>query len=374
MKVQTSSRPGEKKYFPIRLRLHYTWFLAFIFIMAVVATQFPEAYSFWRRLLLGVATALIFLIMIIIRQLAVNFIAYRRNVMYRRVTLYIFGGVPGIVREYTSPVLEILLGSAGLMFSLLVTGLFYLFFAALVVAGNELWGGILSWLTFVFALLTVFHIIPGYPLDGGRILRALIWRATGDYDRATRISTWLGEGLALACIAGGLLVLFLNQLWLFGITLVFSGWVLHRAAAQINRLTLMRRTLRNVTVVDTMSGEYPHVTPQMSVAQLIQDYSLVTGQYYFPVVSDDKLLGSVRLQSIKSVPKKLRNSTTVAKIMTPSRNLIVAYMNQSAADAFEQMVEMEFDEMPVMEGDRVVGTVFQDKLIHLAKIKTELRM
>jgi predicted transcriptional regulator len=374
MKTQTSGGHGEKKYFRIRLRLHYTWFLAFIFIISVVATQFPEAYSFWRRLLLGVVTALIFLIMIIIRQLAVNFIAHRRNIMYRRVTLYIFGGVPGITREYTSPVLEILLGSAGLMFSLLVTILFYLFYVALVVAGNVMLGSLLSWLTFVFSLLTVFHFIPAYPLDGGRILRGLIWRATGDYDRATRISTWVGEGIALACIAGGLLVLFLNQQWLFGITLVFSGWVLNRSTAQINRLTLMRRTLRNVAVSAIMSREYPHVTPQMSVAQLIRDYSLVTGQYYFPVVSDDKLLGSVTLQSIKSVPKKLRNSTTVAKIMTPARNLIVAHTNQSAADAYEQMVEMDFDEMPVMEGDRVVGAVFQDKLTHLAKVKTELRM
>jgi predicted transcriptional regulator len=243
-----------------------------------------------------------------------------------------------------------------------------------VVAGNELWGSLISWLTFIFSLLTVFHFIPGYPLDGGRILRALLWRATGDYDWATRISTWVGEGIALACIAGGLLVLFLNQQWLLGITLVYSGWVLYRATAQINRLTLMRQTLRNVTVADTMSRRYPHVTSQISVAQLIRDYSLVTGQYYFPVVSDDKLLGSVPLQSIKSVPKRLRNSTTVAKIMTPARNLIVAYTNQSAADAYEQMVEMDFDEMPVMEGDRVVGTVFQDKLQHLAKIKAELRM
>ena len=312
--------------------------------------------------------------MIVVKQIAVDVIARRRNVLYRRVTLYILGGVPGITREYTSPVLEMLLGVAGLMFSLVLAAIFYLIYVALVVAGSYIFGSLIAWLAFVFLLLTVFHIIPAYPLDGGRILRAVIWRSTGDYNRATRISTWVGEGLAFACIAGGLLILFLNQQWLFGITLIFCGWVLYLATARINRLNSLRQTLANVSLLDVMSREYPHTSSRISIAQLIREYSFTTGRNYFLVVSDEKLLGSVTLLNIKSIPKKLRDSTTVAEIMTPADSLLVAYTNQSAADVFEQMAEMDFDEMPVMEGEKVVGAVFQVNLQNLAKIKSDLRI
>ncbi len=374
MQANSGKGSSKKNSFPVRLRLHYSWILAFILIIALVATQFPEAYSFWRRLLIGALTACIFLLMIIIKQVALNFIARNRNVAFRRVIIYVFGGVPGITREYSSPLLEILLGTAGLVFSLAVASLFYLLYIGLIIVGNEMWGGIISWLSFIFLLLSIFHFIPGYPLDGGRILRGLMWRATGDYDRAMRISVWIGGGVVFACIAGGILMLFLQQAWLLGITLIFVGLVLYSALANRNRLISIRRTLQNTKVKDVMSGEYPHITPQMSVARIIQDYCLVTGQYYFLVVSDDKLLGSVGLRNIRSVPRRKRGNTTIASIMVPAEHSIAASTNQSAADAIEQMVEMDFEEIPVIEDGKVIGTVFRDKLMHLAKIKSELRI
>jgi Zn-dependent protease len=374
MTTQAEINNRDKKSFRIRLRLHYTWFFAFLFIIGIVATQYPESYIFYRRILLGIVASLIFLLMVIFRQLALNLIAGRRNIIFRRVTLYIFGGVPGIMREYTSPVLEILLGTAGLMFNLLITVFLYSIYVVLVIVGNTLFGNIIAWLSFLFLLFTVFHFIPAFPLDGGRILRALIWRGTHDYDRATRVAAWIGQGVGIACIISGLVFLFANQEWLLGTTLVLVGWALAVAATRISRNTILRHSLKDIMVKDTMSKQYPHAAPHMSVAKIIREYCLVSGQYYFTVVEEDKLLGSVGLRDIKSVPRRLRERTGVEKVMTPSRNMLTANTNQSAEDAYEQMVEMEFGEMPVMEEGKVVGAVFQDKLHRLARIKTELRM
>ncbi len=374
MSAQSGGQHREKKYFPVRLRLHYTWIFVFIVIIAVVATQFTEALAFTQRILIGIVASFIFLLMVILRQLGIDFIARRRNVLFRRVTLYIFGGVPGISREYTSPLLEVLLGSAGLMFNILITALLYGIYVTLVIGGNTLYGGLLSWLAFAFSLFTVIHFIPAYPLDNGRNLRALLWRLTHDYYKATRISVWVGEGISFGIVVAGIAVVFINQEWLFGIALILIGWIIYVATAQINRNAVMGHTLRDLPVSGIMSKHYPHAAPHMSVATIIREYSVVSGQYYFMVVGDNHLLGSVGLKDIKSVPRKLRDATVVAEIMIPSRNILTSYPSQSAADAYEQMLEMDFEQMPVIESGNVVGAVFFDKLQHLAKIKNELRM
>ena len=374
MSEQADISKGENKRFHIRLRLHYTWIFAFIFIIGIVYTQFPESYTFYRRVLLGIVASLIFLLVIIFRQLIINYLAGRRNVIFRRVTIFMFGGVPGIMQEYTSPTLEVLLGAAGLMFSLSFTIILYGVYAVLVIVGNTLFGGIVAWLSFVFFLFTCFHFIPAYPLDGGRILRALIWRATHNYDRATLISARIGQSVGIACIIGGLVMLFMDRELMLGITLILVGWALIAAANHTIRNTILKRSLKDMTVLDTMSRQYPQVTPQLSVAKIVREYSLVSGQYYFIVVSEDKLLGSVGLRDLKSVPRRLRERTRVTRIMTPAKNILMASVNQSAAEAYEQMVEMEFEEMPVMEEDKVVGVVFKDKLHRMATIRTAFRM
>ena len=374
MTTQAEINKKDKKSFRIRLRLHYTWVFVLLFIIGIVTTQYPESYTFPRRVLLGIVASLIFLLMVILRQLALNYIASHRNIIFRRVTLYIFGGLPGITREYTSPVLEILLGSTGLMVNFLLTIFLYAIYVVLVVVGNTLFGNILSWLITVFFLFTVFHFIPAYPLDGGRILRAVIWRATRDYDRATIITSWIGLGVGIACIIAGVVILFLNQEWFMGITLFLVGWALSLAGTRKRRNIILKRSLKNMTVLDIMSRQYPHAGPQMSIAKIIREHCLVSGQYYFMVVAEDKLMGSLELKNINSVPRRLRERTRVEKVMTPSRHILTAYPSQSAADAYEQMVEMDFEEMPVVEEGKVVGAVFHEKLHHLATIRTALRM
>ncbi|MBN1367131.1 MAG: CBS domain-containing protein [Dehalococcoidales bacterium] len=372
--TEANINKSEKKNFRIRLRLHYTWVFVFLFIIGIVTTQYPESYSFPRRILLGIAASLVFLLLIIIRQLALNYIAGHRNIIFRRVTLYIYGGVPGIMREFTSPVLEFLLGATGLMVNLLITVILYSVYIVLVVIGNTLFGNIIAWMTSVFFLFTVFHFIPAYPLDTGRILRALIWRITHNYDRATVIASWIGQGFGIFCVVVGIVLLILNQKWFSGLSLFLSGWALSLATVHIKRNIVLKRSLKELTVLDVMSRQYPFAGHQMSIGKIIREYSLMSGQHYFMVVAEDRLLGSINLKNLQSVPRRLRERTRVEKVMVPSRHILVAYPGQSAADACEQMVEMEIDEMPVIEDGKVIGVVFKEKLSRLATIRTTLRM
>jgi Zn-dependent protease len=329
----------------------------------------------WKRLLLGVIAGGLFGVMIIIRQLALNFLALKRNIPLRIVTIYVLGGVPGIGKENTTPLLEILFGTAGLLFSMMAAGIFYVVYAILVVNGDVIMASLVAWLSLIFILIVFFHFIPGFPLDGGRILRAIIWKASGDYDRATLITVWIGRGVGLLFIAGGLTLIFLNRQWSVGSVLSIVGWILYGTATQESRMTSLRLILRNIPVSEVMIRDYQVVSPRLSLDQIIHDNinnTLVTGQGYFIVVDNAKLVGCMETRNIKAIPKKLWKSKLVGDAMTPAILIETARTDQSAADLFEQMTEMGVDHVPVMDGEQVAGRCDRQTLVLLGKIKGEL--
>lgn len=359
----------------VRLRLHPTWAVAFILIIAMVVTQFPEAYPFWQRIILGVAASLLFFIAVGLREVVLNFLAINRGIPLQRVTLFAIGGLPQIPKGDTRPLLELLMGTAGLLLNLIIAGILYAVHSALVNTANVLIDGIILWTTYLYFLLTLFHFIPVFPLDGGRLLRTLLWKLTGDYDRSTNIASWAGQGLGLLLIAGGILLMILSRQWFNGLTLVFVGWVLHLAAIQSRRQTALREALQHIAARDMISGESPIIaTPQLTVGQLVRDCILVTGQRYFVVAEEGKLLGVVTIRDIKKVPKKRWNSTKISRAMTPAKQLRTASAQQSAASVLELMDELRIKWMPVLEKGKVIGVISQDSLNRLNKTRIELGM
>jgi CBS domain-containing protein len=359
----------------VRLRLHPTWAVAFILIIAMVVTQFPEAYPVWQRVILGIAASLLFFIAVGLREVVLNFLAINRGIPLQRVTLFAIGGLPQIAKGETRPLLELLMVAAGLLLNLVISGILYAVHSALVNTANVLVDGIILWTTYLYVLFTLFHFIPVFPLDGGRLLRTLLWKLTGDYDRATNIASWAGQGLGLLLIAGGILLLVLLRQWFNGLTLVFVGWVLYLAAIQSRRQTALREALQHIAARDILSGESPIMaTPQFTVGQLVRDCVLVTGQRYFVVAEEGKLRGVVTISDIRRVPKKRWNSTKIARIMTPASRLKTASGQQSAASVLELMDELGIKRMPVLENDRVIGVISRDHLNHLKKTRVELGM
>jgi Zn-dependent protease/CBS domain-containing protein len=363
--------PKMGRIFGVSVRLHYTWVLAFAMITAIMVTQFPEALHFWQRIVLGLVTSLLFLIAVSIRSFIISLVAINRGLSVKRITLFVFGGSAEISQESTRPALELLLAATGLLTTLLLCGVFYGIYAILFTTDSVVAYVLIQWLSYIFFMLFLFHLIPVFPLDAGTMLRALFWKITGNYDRATRITSILGWAIGWLFIIGGVLLLIRELQWLNGLTLVGVGWVLQSAAAQSRRRAILRVALQPVKTGDIMSREYPLISTQTTVAQLIREHVLTAGQRYCLIVDGDKLEGVVTLENVKRVPKRHRGSH-VAKIMTPASALKLAQPQQSAASVLGQMDEQWVDHIPVMENDKVVGVVSRESLERLAQTRNEL--
>jgi CBS domain-containing protein len=359
----------------VRLRLHPTWAVAFILIIAMVVTQFPEAYPVWQRLILGIAASLLFFIAVGFREVVLSFLAINRGIPLQRVTLFAIGGLPQIAKGETQPLLELLLATAGLLLNLVIAGILYAVHSALVNTANVLLDGIVLWTTYLYFLLTLFHFVPVFPLDGGRLLRTLLWKLTGDYDRATNLASWAGQGLGLVLIALGILLMVLSHQWVNGLMLLFVGWVLYLAAVQSRRQTALREALQHIAARDMLSGESPIMaTPQLTIGQLVRNCVLVTGQRYFVVAEEGELLGVITIRDIKRVAKKRWNRTKISRAMTPANKLRTASAQQSAASVLELMEELRIKRMPVLEEGKVIGVISRDNLNRLNKTRVQLGM
>ncbi|MFC1974603.1 CBS domain-containing protein [Chloroflexota bacterium] len=356
----------------VNIRVHYTWSVALVLITAAVVTQFPPVYPMWQRITLGIVASLLFFIAASIREFFLSFTAISKGIRLRNVTLFVFGGMSRLGKEATLPILEGLLTAIGLLSILIIAVIFYVIYAVLVNAGSVLVAALVQWLAFIYSLLFLFHLVPGFPLSGGRALRALLWKTTGDYDRATLVTSWTGRIIGLLLMAGGIWVLVVGRQWFTGLLLLFVGWVLQIAAEQSRRQAVLHKALRGVTAQDIMSKECPLVTEQFSIGQLVRDCILVTGQDYFIVAGGDILQGIVTMRNIKRIPKRRWRSTRIGDIMTPASKIETAYPQQPAASLLDQMDESRINRMPVLEKDKVIGVVARDSLIRFVRIRAEL--
>lgn len=366
--------PNRGGIFRVRLKLHYTWLFALVIVTFNLTTQLAEAYSIWLQLGWGVATVVVFLLMLLVRQFAINLLAISRGIPLRRVTLYILGGVPGIPRIYTSPLVELLLGVSGFLFSLFVIMVYYIVYLFFVVNNLALASGLVFWLIVFMLLFTVLNIIPGFPLDGGRIMRALMWRANKDYDRSTRFSARIGQLSGIILMAFGIWIIFLGRPWFEDGTIILTGWIVLVAATHAIRVSNLCRYLIGTRISDVIIyRDLPQISSQLSIRQLVDDYVLASGHYFFIVTEEGKVRGFVTLSNVRKVPRRRWNSRTIGSIVKQVNGIYHAAIEQSAADVLEQMIEMDIRQMPVIQDDNVVGIVDRDELLRLSRLRKDLR-
>ncbi|MFC1916713.1 site-2 protease family protein [Chloroflexota bacterium] len=227
--------PGLGRILGIRSHLNYTCFAAIIFMAAAVVTQFSAAYPLWHRIILGITASVFFFVAITIREFVLSLVATSKGITVKRVTIFVFGGVSQIDKETTLPALELLLGVIGMLTNLIIAGIFYVIYIVLAHTGNVIVEVLVQWLAFIYFMLFLFHLIPGFPLDGGRLLRALLWIATDNFERVTCITSWMGWSIGLLFTIGGVLILITTQQWFVGIMLAFPGLVLQNAATHSRR-------------------------------------------------------------------------------------------------------------------------------------------
>jgi Zn-dependent protease len=365
---------GLGQIFKVRVRVHYTWLVALGLITAMVVTQFPEVFSLWERLLLGLVTAVLLFIAVSLRQLVVVSLAINRGMSVKRLTLFVFGGVFQCSAESTRPILERLVAVGGLATNLLIAGVFYGIYVGFVVAGKEVAAGLTQWLGFIYFMLALFHFVPGFPLDGGRLLASYLWTATGNYFRAIRITSWIGWGVGLIFVGGGILLLALGRQWFIGLVMVLVGWVLASAAGLSRREAQFYEALHGFTGRDVMVREGYFVSPQLNLSELVRNSVLATGRYYFVVTDGAQWQGVVTLRGLKSVPRRRWGTIRVGEVMIPANQVRPVQAGQSAVSLLEQMDDLGIDEVPVLEIDKVVGIITRDSLLQLARVRRDLRM
>lgn len=356
--------------FGIPLRLNYTWFIIFgLVTFSLVLYPIEHPYPIEQRIILGILTSLLFFASIIAHELAHSILAIRNNIPVKEITLFVFGGVSQITKEATHPRAELSIAIVGPLTSLALAGIFY--GVHLLLAGSQqgLAAILMQWLALINVILALFNLIPGFPLDGGRIFRALVWQKTHNYHKATSIATKVGQGIAYAFIAVGLALIFALRLWFNGLWLIFIGWFLHDAARASYQQVLLRDALIGVTARQVTDYGCPSIPSHLNLTELIQQYILPTGRSCFLVTQGAELEGMVSLQQIKKVPRTRWGITFVQDIMTPASKLKVAYAEQDILSVLQEMNGESADHIPVIEAGKVIGVINREDLTRLLRTR-----
>ena len=359
------------KVFGIQLRLHYTWFI--IFTLVTVSLVFP-AWSQWDYWVMGIVTSLLFFASVVAHELAHSLVGKANGIPIRSITLFIFGGIAQMTREAARPGAEFKMAAAGPVCSLAIGGLF-LMVSRFTPGVTEPVITMIQWLAYINFALAAFNLLPGFPLDGGRVFRSILWRATGNYTRSTRIATQMGRGVGYLFIVGGILIAFLQPFglyWFSGLWLAFVGWFLENAASASYRQAQWREVLHGVSAAQVMTSDIPVVPSDITVNRLVQEHVFPSGRHCFMVVDEGRLNGILTLHNIKSVSQQHWEVTQVKDIMTPVDKLKVAHLDQDALSILEQMDENNINQIPVVSEGRVIGLIIRDNLIRFLRARAEL--
>jgi len=340
----------------IEIGIHYSWLLAFILIAWSLAQGFfPEYYPGWSLTtywITGVLAALFLFVSVLVHELAHSLVAIARGLPVRGITLFIFGGVSSIEGEPEKPKVEFVISAVGPLASLALAGIFWGLHQVVGEQDSPL-AAMLFYLAFVNALIAGFNLLPGFPLDGGRVLRSIIWGATGNLTKATNIAATVGRFLGWGLIGFGVFQL-LSGNFLGGIWIAFIGWFLSSAADASRREITIRGQLTGVPVKAVMDQSPELVSPQTSVEEVVQGVFLQRRRRAAVVYQDDRLVGSVTLTNLKGLPQQKWAQTPVGEIMT-REPLYSVGVDDDLNLALKLLAQHDLNQLLVLKEGQLVG-------------------
>jgi Zn-dependent protease/CBS domain-containing protein len=357
----------------IDVGVHYSWFIIFLLITFSLTGRFASEHPRWTQAehyAVGILTSLLFFSSILLHELAHSFVALAKGIPVRSITLFVFGGVAQIGREPDRPMTEFQIAIAGPIASaLLAVG----FGAVAHLAGDEFERGsaLAGWLSSINLMLALFNLVPGFPLDGGRIFRALLWRLTGNLATATRIAAGTGQTVGYAFMLVGIWTIFTVS-WFNGLWLAFIGWFLLNAAQESVLQMSMRSALSGLTAEDIMARDCPTVSGQLSLAELVHEHILRTGRRCFLVSQNGRLEGLVTLHQVKAVPQERWGDSFVVQAMTPIDRLYAVAPETAILDVLRGMEQHDVNQVPVTQDGRLLGMITRDHLLRVLYANLEL--
>jgi Zn-dependent protease/predicted transcriptional regulator len=358
--------------FGIPIYLHLSWILIFGLITYSLVDEFGARYPQWSNQQLwslGVLTSLLFFGSVLFHELSHSVVARHYRIPVASITLFFFGGIASITRDPDSAGQEFLIAAAGPASSYVLAGVFGLL--AYSTPDGSMPSALGTWLGWTNLGLATFNLLPGFPLDGGRIFRSIIWGITKDYSRSTRIAARIGQAIAYGMMGFGAYMVFLAHSSVNGIWFIFLGWFLLTAARQSYSQVAAQGALQGLRAADVMTSEMPTVGRDLSLDEYAQEASR-TGKRAHLVVSDGRLVGLMRIEALQSFPREEWPATSVQAAMISRERLPWTAPEEPVLSVLERMRSANVDQLAVITGDSVVGVVTRDSILRVIQARTEL--
>lgn len=381
------------KLFGINIEIDWSWLLILMLVVWDLSTTFAQIHPDWSTffaITMGILAALLFFLSVLLHELAHSLVAKSQGLPVNKITLFLFGGVANIREEPKSPGNEFTMAILGPVTSIVIG------FVLLLLAGIGLQVQDLSqfdpmeflqglgafrtlavWLGSINVILGVFNLIPGFPLDGGRVLRSIIWAITDNLRTATRWASYVGQGIAWVMITGGIAMVFGIRIPLFGqgvvngVWMILIGWFLNNAAIRSYQQLVVRDVLENVPVRQMTKRNPPTVSANITVESLIEDYIMQTDDHAFPVMEDGKLVGIVCLDDVRRVPSGERQTKTISDIMTPKSDLITINPDDPASDALKEISNRSIRQLVVLQDGELFGLVRRRDIVRYLQLQSD---
>lgn len=361
----------------IEIGVNYSWFIVFGLVTILLATAyFPTAYPKLGQLtylVLGIITSLLFFSSVLFHELSHSLVAKTRGLPIKSITLFVFGGVAQMTKEPDNPAVEFQMAVAGPLSSFVLAALFgVIWFVSETLGLGVLVSAPAYYLGIINLILGVFNLVPGFPLDGGRVLRSFLWYVLDDLRRATHIVSWMGQMFAFFLIFGGFYLLFFTRVLLNGIWFIFLGWFLHQAATASYEQVVVRGTLQGVRVADIMTSEVRTVDGSINLVELVNEYFMRYKHGRFPVFDNGKLFGIVTLHEVRDVPREKWSETKVKEITPPLSSKHTISSGETAEEAMIRMGEENVGHLLVIGDGELVGIVTKSDLIGVIQMRRGL--
>ncbi len=352
----------------IPIGLDYTWFLIFILVTALLAmSYFPQEFHGWpsyQYWLVGGVTSILFFACVLLHELGHSVVALRYKIPVRSITLFIFGGIAQIASEPPFALAEFWIALAGPLVNFVIAG--GLTLLQPVVSGSAALLGMIKYLAYINLTLGLFNLIPGFPLDGGRVFRAIVWGLTKDFRRATNIAVIVGRGFALLFILFGLWQMFIGN-FSNGLWIAFVGWFLENAAmSQVQNLTI-QDLLAGHKVDQAMGRNYAIIPAEITLQKLADDHVLGMGRSFFILEENDRTIGLLNLHGISQVPRPDWQQVKAREIMVPVEKMNSVQPDTEIVDALAKMDLEGVNQMPVISGGQVSGVLSRDNIVNFLR-------
>lgn len=363
--------------FGIPIYVHGSWVIIFVLITLSLAGQFTQQHPQWtpaQHWSVGIATSLLFFASVLFHELSHSVVALAYKIRVVSITLFVFGGLARIGREPSKPIQEFNIAVAGPIASLFLAAAFFgltKFFPYTTMPG-----ALAAWLGETNAVLALFNLLPGFPLDGGRIFRAMVWGVTKDFTRATKVAGASGKLVAYGVIAGGVWFALMKRDWGSFAWLTVLGWFLLNAAQESVTQIAIREALSGLRAVDVMSHEVPTIPRDISLEDYGQEV-LRTGRRCHLVITDDRLVGMMNVHTLNSVPRQEWAHMSVQAVMIPRERVLWASPDESLLGLLERLLASDVNQMPVVsgaqsDGPHIVGMITRDSILRVMRTRAEL--